>query len=77
MLRALTVGQMELVRGPVTMAAPSKYPLELRERAVRLYRTTEPRPQTKRPAVDVGVHPEACGPGSARSRPMPASATTG
>ncbi|MCZ0991879.1 transposase [Streptomyces noursei] len=41
------------------MAAPRKYPLELRERAVRMYRTTEPRPQIKRLAVDLGVYPEA------------------
>lgn len=30
------------------MAAPRKYPLELRERVVRMYRTTEPMPQIKR-----------------------------
>ena len=41
------------------MAAPRKYPLELRERAVRMYRTTEPKPQIKRLAIDLGVHPEA------------------
>ncbi|MFF8868340.1 transposase [Streptomyces sp. NPDC015139] len=41
------------------MAAPRKYPLELRERAVRMYRVTEPKPQIKRMAVDLGVHPEA------------------
>ncbi|MET7520289.1 transposase [Streptomyces sp. NPDC005480] len=41
------------------MAAPRKYSLELRERAVRMYRTTEPKPQIKRLALDLGVHPEA------------------
>ncbi|MFE7517844.1 transposase [Streptomyces halstedii] len=41
------------------MAAPRKYSLELRERAVRMYRTSEPRPQIKKLAVDLGVHPEA------------------
>lgn len=41
------------------MVAPRKYPLELRERAVRMYRTTEPRPVIKRLAVELGVHPEA------------------
>ncbi|MDX2565152.1 transposase [Streptomyces sp. TX20-6-3] len=41
------------------MAAPRGYPLELRERAVRMYRTAEPKPQIKRMAVDLGVHPEA------------------
>ncbi|MFJ9034606.1 transposase [Streptomyces sp. NPDC102274] len=40
------------------MAAPRKYSLELRERAVRMYRTTEPKPQIKKLAVDLGVHPE-------------------
>ena len=39
------------------MAAPRKYSLELRERAVRMYRTTEPRPQIKKLAVDLGVSP--------------------
>jgi transposase-like protein len=41
------------------MPAPRKYPLELRERAVRMYRTAEPKPQIKRLAADLGVHPEA------------------
>ncbi|MGW3851664.1 transposase [Streptomyces fagopyri] len=41
------------------MAAPRKYSLELRERAVRMYRTVEPKPQIKKLAVDLGVHPEA------------------
>jgi transposase-like protein len=42
-----------------TMAAPRKYSLELRERAVRMYRTTDPKPQIKKLAVDLGVHPKA------------------
>ncbi|GAA1542608.1 hypothetical protein GCM10009730_59570 [Streptomyces albidochromogenes] len=37
------------------MTAPRKYPLELRERAVRMYRTADPRPQIKRLATDLGV----------------------
>ncbi|MFJ2568335.1 transposase [Streptomyces sp. NPDC087568] len=41
------------------MAASRRYPLELRERVVRMYRTIEPKPQIKRLAVDLGVHPEA------------------
>lgn len=41
------------------MVAPREYPPELRERAVRMYRATEPKPQIKRMAVDLGVHPEA------------------
>lgn len=40
------------------MAAPRKYSQELRERAVRMYRTSDPKPQIKL-AVDLGVHPEA------------------
>jgi transposase len=55
----VTAGQMGLMRGPVTVAAPRKYPLELRERAVRMYRTSEPRPVIKRLAAELGVHPEA------------------
>ncbi|MEN8649082.1 transposase [Streptomyces sp. 21So2-11] len=47
------------MRGTLTMAAPRKYPLELRERAVRMYRTAEPKPQIKRLAIELGVHPEA------------------
>ncbi|MFB7992390.1 transposase [Streptomyces sp. NPDC056002] len=34
-------------------------PLELRDRAVRMYRTSDPKPQIKRLAGDLGVHPEA------------------
>ncbi|MFJ9777653.1 transposase [Kitasatospora sp. NPDC101157] len=41
------------------MAAPKKYPLELRERAVRMYRTADPKPVIRRMAEDLGVHPEA------------------
>ncbi|MEU9190671.1 transposase [Streptomyces sp. NPDC048484] len=41
------------------MAAPRKYSLELRERAVWMYRTADPKPQIKKLAVDLGVHPEA------------------
>ena len=41
------------------MAAPKKYPDELRERAVRLYRESEPKPVIRRLAEQLGVHPEA------------------
>lgn len=41
------------------MAAPKKYPDELRERAVRLYRETRPRPVIRRLAEQLGVHHEA------------------
>ena len=59
MRSVVTEGQMVLMRGTSIMAAPRKYSLELRERAVQMYRTTEPRPQIKKLAVDLGVHPEA------------------
>lgn len=41
------------------MAAPKKYPDELRERAVRLYRDTKPKPVIRRLAEQLGVHHEA------------------
>jgi transposase len=39
--------------------APRKYPDELRQRAVRLYRESDPKPVIKRLAEQLGVHPEA------------------
>lgn len=41
------------------MVAPKKYPDELRERAVRLYRESEPKPVIRRLAEQLNVHPEA------------------
>lgn len=41
------------------MAAPRKYPDELRERAVRLYRESDPKPVIRRLAEQLGVHHEA------------------
>ncbi|MFF9352410.1 transposase [Streptomyces sp. NPDC014734] len=41
------------------MPAPRKYPLELRERAVRMYRASEPKPVIRRMAEELGVHHEA------------------
>ena len=41
------------------MPAPRKHPLELRERAVRMYRTAEPKPVIRRMAEELGVHHEA------------------
>lgn len=41
------------------MPAQKKYPPELRERAVQLYRSTRPRPVVRRLAEQLGVHPEA------------------
>lgn len=36
-----------------------KYPIELRERAVRLYRKSDPKPVVRRLAEQLNVHPEA------------------
>ena len=36
-----------------------KYPVELRERAVRLYRESDPKPVVRRLAAQLNVHPEA------------------
>ena len=41
------------------MAAPKKYPDELRQRAVRLWREADPKPVIRRLAEQLGVHPEA------------------
>jgi transposase len=41
------------------VAAPRKYPDELRERAVRLYRESDPKPVIRQLAVQLNIHPEA------------------
>jgi transposase len=41
------------------MAAPPKYPVELQERAVRLWRSEQPRRPIAHLARELGVHPEA------------------
>ncbi|MFI2478751.1 transposase [Nocardia xishanensis] len=41
------------------MAAPKKYPDELRARAVRLYRESDPKPTIRKLAQQLGVHHEA------------------
>ena len=41
------------------MPAPRKYPPELRERAVQLWRDSDPRPPIAHVAKRLGVHPEA------------------
>ena len=41
------------------MTAPKKYPDELRERAVRLYRSEQPRPTFRQLGEQLGVHNEA------------------
>jgi transposase len=39
--------------------APRKYSDELRQRAVRLYRESDPKPVIKHLAQQLGIHPEA------------------
>jgi transposase len=41
------------------VAAPKKYPDELRARAVRLYRESDPKPTIRRLAEQLNVHHEA------------------
>jgi transposase len=41
------------------VAPPKKYPDDLRQRAVRLYRESNPKPVIKRLAEQLNVHPEA------------------
>ena len=41
------------------MSAHKRYPLELRERAVKLYRSSRPRPSFRHLGEQLGVHPEA------------------
>ena len=41
------------------MVAPRKYPDELRARAVRLWRESDPKPTLRRLGQQLGVHPEA------------------
>ena len=41
------------------MPAPRKYSDELRARAVRLYRESDPKPVIKHLAQQLGIHPEA------------------
>lgn len=41
------------------MPALRKYPAELRERAVRLWRESDPRPPISQVAKKLGIHPEA------------------
>lgn len=59
------------------MPAPRKYPDELRRRAVKLYRKSDPKPVVRRLAEQLGVHPEALRTGSARTKPTPANVMTG
>jgi transposase len=50
---------MDHEKGVGVMAGQRRYPLELRERAVAMYRTTSPRPVIRQLARQLGVHPEA------------------
>jgi hypothetical protein len=57
------------------MAAPRKYPDELRERAIREVRATSGPSRMSR-GISASI-PKPCAAGSARPRPMPATGTTG
>ena len=59
------------------MVAPKKYPDELRARAVRLWRESEPKPVIRRLAEQLNVHHEALRNGSGRTRPTGDSGMTG
>jgi transposase-like protein len=50
-------------------------PDELRARAVRLYRESDPKPVIRRLAEQLGVHPETLRTGSTQTRPTAASGT--
>jgi transposase len=47
------------MNGVGLMSAQRKYPPELRERAVRLYKTARPQPSMRALAAQLGVNPEA------------------
>jgi hypothetical protein len=59
------------------VAAPKKYPDELRQRAVRLYLDSDPKPVIRRLAEQLGVYHEALRNWIVRPRPTPVSVTTG
>jgi transposase len=50
---------MDHMEGATVMAGTTKYPVELRERAVAMYRAAEPKPVIRQMARQLGVHPEA------------------
>jgi transposase len=50
---------MDHVKGVGLMVAQRKYPPELQERAVAMYRAAEPKPVIRQMARQLGVHPEA------------------
>jgi transposase len=57
MLEAVFPGRLAWKKGANSMGRPSKYPPELRERALRLYFSSD-RP-IAHVAADLGIHPEA------------------
>src|SRR5437660_12735034 len=50
---------MDHMEGATVMAGTTKYPVELRERAVAMYRAAEPKPVIRQMARQLNVHPEA------------------
>ncbi|TDB80537.1 transposase [Micromonospora sp. KC721] len=61
----------------LSVAALKKCPDELRQRAVRLYRESDPKPVIRRLAEQLGVHHEALRNWIAKPRPTRVSVTTG
>ena len=57
-MELLDHGLVAVGRKP-SVAAPKKYPDELRQRAVRLYRESDQKPVIRRLAEQLGVHHEA------------------
>jgi transposase len=47
------------VKGVGLVSGQRRYPPELRERAVQMYRSAEPKPVIRQMARQLGVHPEA------------------
>jgi hypothetical protein len=58
------------------MAVPGGNSLELRERAARTYRSSDPKPQIRRLVAEIGVHPGPCAEGPATPSGTTASVTT-
>ena len=59
------------------VAGPEKYPDELRGRAVRLCRESDPKPTVRRLGERLEVHPGRCGTGFAGTRSTVGGGTTG
>ena len=58
------------------MAAPRKYPPELKDRALRLWHSSTPRRPIAHVARELGLNPETLRTWTARTKPTAASAPT-